>query len=129
MRHVSLIILTLLADPTLGSLRVTRASAPTSEKVSEKCCCCERGKCQCGCDRPRESSQELPGSDAACPCGRETPLPTVPARSTADTAPAFVGHVDSAYGLAPVDVSFSLQFRAVHDPPDASSLSTIVLLI
>ena len=124
MRRALLAILLLCADPTWWSLR-----SPIADLVPERCCCCERGKCLCGCDRQRESSQDSSAPEAICPCGRETPLPAVPARCTEDLASTFVGHVEGASPLAPVDFRLPLQFRAVHDPPVASALSTIVLLI
>lgn len=127
MRRILLAILLTITHPNVGSLRASEA--PPSDRPAEKCCCCERGKCLCGCERPGGSENETPASDALCICANETPLPTAPFRCNASPTTYFVGHLEGAILSAPRKNIRPQGSGTVHDPPSWFGLVTTVMLI
>ena len=129
MARFLLVILLLFVDATAKAAPVVESMREGGATLNaERCCCCERGKCMCGCRRGSERKETTPDRSATCICQKQTSLPSAPLKLELPALVVFIG-LDGAAA-----VESSAHVKAVrrscdgHDPPRRLP-STIILLI
>ncbi|UCF34930.1 MAG: hypothetical protein JSV78_06405 [Phycisphaerales bacterium] len=113
------------ALPGLGSMTTAPAGQPT------RCCCCEVGKCPCGCAPVRRGESEPEPVPQVCACDSVPMLPPASGFGQTERPTRLIcvalaaGTCSSAEADCPVAI-----VPAAHSPPSETAfVSTFVLLI
>jgi len=127
------LIITAFLISQVGTSIAWRATPTTRSDEPIRCCCCQAGRCSCGClpSPQQESDANVPAGSALCSCG-DQPVPYFPPtrvqieRLMEQTLT--VSSVDSLHRIADAGRPCPT-LRAHGPPPDIGFVTTFVLLI